>query len=174
MSAVTPARLWHRRWRPTRRKQTHQGRRSLPGSHLRPRRAHLGSFCPFPAQPWWPLRTGTEVREHPASAHTHLTQIACDTGEGDTRTQLAVSYAHVALQQIVNLLDGLFLKCGRLEGTNTNTPSQGRAALRSTHTGMTDSPAALQWPGLWSGAAAFPCRSPAGLQTLTSTLQTAG
>lgn len=61
-------------------------------------------------------------------------------GEVDARTQFAVSDAHVALQQIINLLDGLFFECRRLEGTNTNTQSQGRAALRSCshrHDGLT-------------------------------------
>lgn len=53
-SVVTPAQPWHRRWLPRRRKQIRLGRQSLPGFHLKPRQTHQGSFCPFPAPPWWP------------------------------------------------------------------------------------------------------------------------
>ena len=38
-----------------------------------------------------------------------------------TRTQLAVSDAHVALQQVVHLLDGLFLERRRLQWTENQT-----------------------------------------------------
>lgn len=58
---------------------------------------------------------GQRTPSERARAHTHTNSHTADKIACDTRTQLAVSDAHVALQQIVNLLDGLFLECGRLE-----------------------------------------------------------
>lgn len=121
-SDVTLARPSRRRWPPRRRKQTRLGRQSPRGFDPKPLQTHPGSSCPFQAPPWWPLRKNN-------CKTTSDTSPNCPACRANTHalTQLAVSDAHVALKQVIHLLNGLLFKCRGLGGKKRNVNEETQA-----------------------------------------------
>lgn len=52
-SSLSSGRPWHPRWLPRHQRRIHLGMQSHRAIHPEPLPAHLGSFCLFPAPPWW-------------------------------------------------------------------------------------------------------------------------
>lgn len=54
-SSLSSGQPWHPRWLPRHRRRIHLGMRSHPAVHPELLPVRLGSFCLFPAPPWWQL-----------------------------------------------------------------------------------------------------------------------
>lgn len=72
-----------------------------------------GFFLSFPSSTM--VAAEETERERLVDTKRQATQTNSDTCRANTHTQLTVSDAHVALKQVIHLLNGLFLKCRGLE-----------------------------------------------------------
>ncbi len=82
-----------------------------------------GFFLSFPSSTMVAAEE-TERDQRTLVNDKQVKQTNSDSCRVDAHTQLAVSDAHVALKQVIHLLDGLLLECRRLERTKSNTSSQ--------------------------------------------------